>query len=859
MKTLIKVVGATLALLAGGSPSAQCGSATAEVQLLLESPDKARRVACVNNLKQLGLSLQTWAANNGDLLPPDILSMSNELTSTKVLICPADLSHVPANDWGSFTTANLSYKFLCPSAKVAAAQEVVFLCPIHGNFTLMDGSVQSRIARTHPEQFVMKDGKLYFGEPVVPDRPPNPMVSANLDDPMTTPTTAKPGSGRPDIKMDERMMRRYGLLPPTTMSTPAQTNSIATTGMNLGNPTNAPRTVAAGSGSPSIRTDEQMMHRYGLLPLSEAQTPAAPEPEQPAGLTASGKVQTANTESELIKRNLRDQDPKVRRAAIEKLARDLGEGAQVMLTPRKALLDKLEMNQHTCAVLLAESLKDEDEQVRVWAASALYLCGGSAKVALPQLLELLQGTNQPLKSLAARTLGNLGTNAVAAVPTLEKMLNTLIGEQRLVTAQVLWSITRQAPLVLPALVEALDIKTTNSADSWLSLSAARTLADIGLEAGAAVPALRRMLQAEDLKVRVAAAEALVRISPDTPGLAEVLGGALQLDPSMNHLIVLKALCQLGPKGVSVLMKAANDSSPVMRRLAIESLGSIGAPAKESIPVLAARLEDQDELVRRAAAQALGKMASEAKAAVPQLQASLKDTSGMVRSTAAATLIRVNPPANDAVVLLVEAISDRRDMNAYITACNAAKEISPAAVPAVLEFLKVAPPTGSLWGDRDGAYRMRAGAIDLLGRMGPNAKAAVPALIGALENQRMPHHREAAEALGLIGRDAKAAVPSLKIALEDQDPQVRLNATVALARIEPQEESHILLLVQFLKARDPSIRATAAGSLGQMGTHARAAIPALRQLARDDDDESVLREVMPALEAIESDTAKQLKE
>ena len=120
-------------------------------------------------------------------------------------------------------------------------------------------------------------------------------------------------------------------------------------------------------------------------------------------------------------------------------------------------------------------------------------------------------------------------------------------------------------------------------------------------------------------------------------------------------------------------------------------------------------------------------------------------------------------------------------------------------------------------------------------------------------------RGAAEALGLIGRDAKAAVPSLKVALDNQDPQVRLNAAVALARIEPQEESHVLLLVQFLKVRDPSIRATAAGSLGEMGGHARSAIPALRQLARDDDDESVLREVNPALEAIESDTAKLLNE
>jgi HEAT repeat protein len=857
-KTLIRVAEAALALLVGGSASPQRGFAAAEIPPVTEAPDKAQRVACVNNLKQLGLSLQTWAANNADLLPSNIFSMSNEVTSTMILVCPGDPCHVPANDWGSCTSTNLSYKFLSPSAKVAAPQEVVFLCPIHGNVTLMDGSVQSRLARTHPEQFVMQDGKLYLGEPVFPARPPNLMVVLSLDNPMTAPPTVTQGSGRRDIKMDERMMRRYGLLPPTTMSTPVHTNTPPTTGSNLENTMNAPRTVATSSGSPSIRMDERRMQDYGLLPLTAAQTPAGPEPQPQAGRASTGKVENADTESAVLKRNLRDQDPKVRRATIEKLARDLGEGAQVRLTPRKALLDQLEMTQNSCATLLAESLQDEDEQVRFWAASALYLCGRSAKVALPQLLELLQGTNQPLKSLAARTLGNLGTNAMAAVPVLENMLQTPPGEPRLVAAQVLWSITRHAPLVVPALIEALDIKTTSAAESWRSLSAARTLADIGPEAGAAIPALRRMLRAEVPMVRVAAAEALARISPDTPGLAEVLGGALQLDPSMNYLTALRSLCGLGSRSVPVLSRALSDPSPVMRRLAIETLGSIGTPAKEAVTALATRLRDPDELVRRAAAQALGKMASECKAAVPQLRAALQDTSNMVRATVAAALIKVDPPANEAVSCLVEAISDRRDMNAYITACNAAEAISPAAVPAILEFLKVAPPAGTLWSDQGRVCRTQAEAIALLGRMGSSANAAVPALMGTLENKRMPHRREVAEALGLIGPDAMASVPALKSALEDPDVWLRLNAAVALARIELQEQSNVLLLTQFLKAQDPSFRATAASALGEMGTRARSAIPTLRELARDDDDESVLREVTPALEAIEADSAKEAR-
>lgn len=49
---------------------------------------------------------------------------------------------------------------------------------------------------------------------------------------------------------------------------------------------------------------------------------------------------------------------------------------------------------------------------------------------------------------------------------------------------------------------------------------------------------------------------------------------------------------------------------------------------------------------------------------------------------------------------------------------------------------------------------------------------------------------------------------------------------------------------------------AATSLGELGAGASSAIPGLRRLAADDDDESVLREVIRAVEAIEAETAKQ---
>src|SRR5581483_11925752 len=96
--------------------------------------------------------------------PPDIVCMSNELNTPVILVCPADPAHQAARDFTSFTPgANCSYEtFLAPPGSDTEPTRVFSRCPIHGNVGLYDGSVQMGAAKTHPEWFVQRDGKLYF-------------------------------------------------------------------------------------------------------------------------------------------------------------------------------------------------------------------------------------------------------------------------------------------------------------------------------------------------------------------------------------------------------------------------------------------------------------------------------------------------------------------------------------------------------------------------------------------------------------------------------------------------------------------------------------------------------------------------
>src|SRR2546421_679467 len=83
---------------------------------------------------------------------------------------------------------------------------------------------------------------------------------------------------------------------------------------------------------------------------------------------------------------------------------------------------------------------------------------------------------------------------------------------------------------------------------------------------------------------------------------------------------------------------------------------------------------------------------------------------------------------------------------------------------------------------------------------------------------------ALEALGRIGPGAKAAVPALLRALEDRAPQYRVLAARALGGIGPADERVVPVLVRlFAEELTTGMSFAAAEALQKLGPGARAAV------------------------------------
>lgn len=135
---------------------------------LSRAKGRAQEINCRNNMRQMALACKIWAVDNGNQFPFNVSTnkggtlefatpsesggdpngyrhltvMSNELSVTKILICPADTKKA-APDFSSLGPENVSYEIMSgPDVTDNNPEQVLARCPIHHHEARVDGSVR---------------------------------------------------------------------------------------------------------------------------------------------------------------------------------------------------------------------------------------------------------------------------------------------------------------------------------------------------------------------------------------------------------------------------------------------------------------------------------------------------------------------------------------------------------------------------------------------------------------------------------------------------------------------------------------------------------------------------------------------
>jgi len=240
------------------------------------------------------------------------------------------------------------------------------------------------------------------------------------------------------------------------------------------------------------------------------------------------------------------------------------------------------------------------------------------------------------------------------------------------------------------------------------------------------------------------------------------------------------LGMMGPEAkdaIPGLIVALKDRESHVPPAAAAAIWQIDQTAYDVKPILIAALKDADSDTRRTVAEALAHKAPEAPEANPDLRLALIEAlkDGDVRINSAIALSHIKPPAEEVIPILIanyqsgESYSDVREALARIGQV-AENEVTSALIMAMTTERKNTP---------DYQYEAQADALVKIG----GAKKATPVLISALADQDPSIRFWAARVLGRLGPQAKAAVPALKKALNDPDRQVADEAAFALSEVK----------------------------------------------------------------------------
>jgi HEAT repeat protein len=233
-----------------------------------------------------------------------------------------------------------------------------------------------------------------------------------------------------------------------------------------------------------------------------------------------------------------------------------------------------------------------------------------------------------------------------------------------------------------------------------------------------------------------------------------------------------------------------------------------------------------------------------KRSLAQLLDALKDPKVATRVEATEAIGQLGKAAYTATPALSKALADDKDPFVRRAAAVALGEIGPQAKAAVPNLLAAL----------DSHYENVGGLVGsesavALNRIDPDGKVLLPLLLPLLKDINIETRSKAATQLEIIGPAAKGAASLLiEVITKDKEGGVRYLAARALSSIGLDAKQAVPVFILALKDSHKFVRLTAARALGDFGPAAKEAVPALKAATKDADDE-VKQSAMESLQMI----------
>jgi HEAT repeat protein len=479
------------------------------------------------------------------------------------------------------------------------------------------------------------------------------------------------------------------------------------------------------------------------------------------------------------------------------------------------------------------------------------------EAAFPKLKTMLNNPDPERRIMAMERIRHdcVWVDSVHVKEALELLVGMLDDQEYLVRLRALelagsnsrWTRQRSTRFALPILTRFL-----TDEDAHCRVAAAAAIWNISPQSKNIVGAYRKEIHSTDAGVRTKTIEGLRLLGKDCLTAWDELVHCALKDPDGGvRKAAVEALPHGGSKAVPILLLVMEDSQRDVRKSAVEALIKIGPDAKAAAPVLLSRLGEFGDL----ALQAVGSM--KAKESVPALLALLdaKDETPVTTKAVVRALGDIGPDAKPAVPKLEKILSEPPSKKGGKAAAEAAQKMRGHAATALAKIggnPKILVPVLADLAAHQYDEVSQAIGLDGLYHLGPLAREAVPVLRKTFALGLMAQrwrYDSAVEVVGAIGPEAKAAIPDLLRILRDEDSYRRALAAETLGKIGQEAGTVVPALAPLLQERSRLVRLAAIRALARFGPNAKHAIPPLAALL-EDDDEYVSEAAADALTAID---------